>query len=77
MPILPSVYQYHVFPLVYTSTLEMVAAISYIMLVPIHSQDHNLVRSEAVTVMLIENSSFLGYEDLYLEYPDDAGSKPF
>jgi hypothetical protein len=35
------------------------------------------VRSEAVTVMLIKKPSFLGYENLSLEYPDDAGSKPF
>jgi len=41
-------------PLVYTSTLEMVAAVSSITLVPIYSEDHNLVRSEAVTVMLIK-----------------------
>jgi len=32
----------------------MVAAISSITLVPIYSEDHNLVRSEAVTVMLIK-----------------------
>jgi len=52
MPILPSAYQYHVSPLAYTSTLEMEGAISSITLVPIYSEDHNLVKSEAVTVML-------------------------
>jgi hypothetical protein len=41
-------------PLAYTSTLEMEAAVSFITLVPIYSEDHNLVRSEAVTVMLIK-----------------------
>jgi hypothetical protein len=64
-------------PLAYTSTLEMEATISSIMLILIYSEDHNLVRSEAVTVMLIKKTNFLGYEDLTLEYPDDAGSTPF
>jgi hypothetical protein len=54
MPFLPSAYQYHASPLPYTSTLEMEAAISLIMLVPIYSEDHNLVRSEATIVMLIK-----------------------
>jgi hypothetical protein len=58
MPTLPSVYQYHVFPLVYSTTLEMEAAISSIMVVPIYQEDHKLVRSVAVTVKLIKIQIF-------------------
>jgi hypothetical protein len=42
----------------YSSALVMEAAVSFILLVPIHPEDHHLVRSEAITVMLIKIQVF-------------------
>jgi hypothetical protein len=54
MPFLPSAYQYHVSTLTYSSMLGTEAAISSIKLVPVYPEDHNLVKSQVVTVMLIK-----------------------